>query len=134
VELDLRYKEIISMHSDVVYNSKLNVVSAKATGVLNYEVGKGLVEKILKVAANHKCHKVFCDYSKTQLPASILEIYDNADHFEQWGVPHNFWIAVFYSEDQKVYKFWETVVRNRGFAARVFNDKKVALKWLTNIS
>ena len=122
------------MRSKVVYNTKHNVVRAKATGMLSYEVGKELVEKILKVAANHKCHKVFCDYSKMKLPASILEIYDNADHFEQWGVPHNFWIAVVYSKDQKVYKFWETVVKNRGFAARVFNDKNEALKWLTNIS
>ena len=122
------------MSSDVVYNSKLNVVSAKATGVLKYEVGKRLVEKILKVAANHKCHKVFCDYSKMKLPVSILEIYDNADHFELWGVPRNFLIAVVYSEGQKVYKFWETIVRNRGFAARVFNDKDEALKWLANVT
>ena len=122
------------MSSEVVYNSKHNVVSAKATGVLNYDVGKGLVEKFLKVAVDHKCHKVFCDYSKMKLPVSILEIYDNADHFELWGVPRNFLIAVVYSEGQKVYKFWETIVRNRGFAARVFNDKDEALKWLANVT
>ncbi len=47
------------MDVDVVYSPKLNVVSVKATGALNYEVGKELVKEILKVAANHKCHKCF---------------------------------------------------------------------------
>ena len=69
-----------------------------------------------------------------KLTASLLDIYNNADHFEQWGVPHNLCMAVVYSEDEKAYKFWETVIRNRGFAARVFTDKDEAIGWLTNDS
>ncbi len=60
------------MDVDVVYSPKLNVVSVKATGALNYEVGKKLVKEILKVAANHKCHNVFCDYSNMRLAATPL--------------------------------------------------------------
>lgn len=132
VELDVRYKEIISMSVDIIYNSELNVVSVRATGELNFEAGKTLAQKILKIAAGHECKKVLCNYSNMKLTATPVDLYNNADHLDKWGVPHDFWIAVIYSEDEKAYKFWEIVAKNRGYLGRVFKDKNKALKWLTN--
>ena len=118
------------MGVDIVYNSKLNVVSVKATGELNFEVGITLAEKILEVAGAHGCKKVFCDYSEMKLTATPVDLYNNADHLDKWGVPHDFGIAVVYSENEKAYKFWEIVAKNRGYLARIFNDKDKALEWL----
>ncbi len=120
------------MDLDVVFNSKLNVVSVKATGELNNTTGASIAEKTLETAAKHKCNKVFCDYSNVKVTASFLEIYENPHIINRWEIPHHFKIAVLYSEDEKSFKFWETRMYNTGFVARIFQNEDEALKWLTN--
>ena len=119
------------MGLELVYNPNLDAVCVKATGTLDYEVGKELVEKILKVALKHRCRRVFCDYSEMKLTASSFDIYDNPDHFEQWGVPHDFCVVVVYAERENEYKMWENVARTKGYSAWAFQDKEQAIEWLT---
>lgn len=40
-------------------------------------------------------------------------------------------IALLYSGDLSDHVFMESVARNRGYNLRIFNDKKMALDWLT---
>jgi hypothetical protein len=119
------------MDSDISFNSEINVVCVKATGELNHETGARIAERTLRVIAKHKCNKIFCDYSKMKVTASFWEIYENPILFDLWGIPHNFNIAVIYSQDEDSFKFWEARMQNAGFIVRVFTQEEEALKWLT---
>ena len=111
-------------------NPTRNVLEVRAEGELNSKNARHIARKISEFASKHRCSRVFFDYSQTHLTDSILSIYENPPYMEREGLTRAMRLAVRYERDEQKHRFWETVFRNRGYMARVFNNEDDALQWL----
>lgn len=121
------------MEPHIAYDPEFGVVTVKAEGILNNQVGLVLAQKATDIASKNQCSKILCDYTAMKVTASTLDIYEYPSLAIQMGVPRHIKVAVVYSTDEKSHKFWETVNRNAGFVARVFTLHDEAIKWLVGL-
>ena len=111
-------------------NPTLNVLEVRAKGEMNSDNARQVARRVCEFAAKHDCYRVLFDYVLTYFTDSILSIYENPSRMEQEGLTRTMRLAVCYEQDEQKHRFWETVFRNRGYMARVFNNEDDALQWL----
>jgi hypothetical protein len=119
-ELKSRINYIISSH----------VIHVHAEGNLTSNNGMEVAQQVLRLAEEHKCAHVLCDYRRTTFTESFTGIYENPKRYHAIGFPLRIKIAVIYTNDESKHVFWETVCPNRGFDFRVFKAEDKALNWL----
>ncbi len=82
--------------------------------------------------ARYECSRFLFDMREATVIGSTMDTYRTGARPDADGVPRGqSKTALVYSGDLAEHKFLETVVSNRGYMLRVFDDFDEALKWLT---
>ena len=92
-------------------------------------------ESSLKLAAERGHHLFLSDCSGVTGGSSILPAYEVGDFYSRLPLPRNLREAIVLPRDEAAaagLRFYETTVRNRGFAVRAFADRNQALEWLVS--
>ena len=111
-------------------NSTCHVLEVRAKGEMNSDNAQQVARRISELVLQHRCYRVLFDYVKTHITDSILTIYETPPCMEKEGLTRAMRLAVCYEKDEQKHRFWETVFRNRGYMARVFEKEDDALQWL----
>jgi hypothetical protein len=111
-------------------NPTLHVLEVRAEGEMNSNNAQQIARRISEFASKHDCCRVLFDYVQTHITDSILSIYETPPCMEKEGLTQAMRLAVCYERDEQKHRFWETVFRNRGYMARVFEKEDDALQWL----
>ena len=115
----------------VEYEPARNLIVARVSGVLTNEVRSRVIDQAAAISLAHGCNRLFCDYRDAEYVESTLGIYTYGEEIALRGpIRRQFRIAVLYARDASDHQFWETVMVNRGFLARVFLREEEALTWL----
>ena len=116
---------------NVVYDPKRDLIVARVSGTLSNKVRAEVIDQAAALSVVHDCDRLFCDYRDTEYVETTLGIYTYGEEIDFLSpLRPRFRIAVLYSRDPGAHQFWETVMVNRGFLARVFLSEKDALAWL----
>jgi hypothetical protein len=119
------------LKSRIIYVPSSHIIHAHAEGHLTSSSDMEIALQALRLAKEHKCAHVLCDYTQTTVSESISEIYDYPKRYHAIGLtPTIIKVARMYASDEVEHLFWETVCHNRGFDFRVFKTEEEALNWL----
>jgi hypothetical protein len=102
-----------------------------ANGVKDYEFARRVYTGIHDACIENSCFKVL-GIGKTTRSQSTLEAFDNARLWKDLGFTFQYRIAwvELNSAAMDTAQFIETVLINRGFPVRLFNDIEDARQWL----
>jgi len=128
--LDSQHGNIMQPH--ITFKPELGVVHVIAKGDLNNKVCLDIVKRAFKIAKEHQCKKVMCDFTDMTITESITGIYYYPSLAKSENIPTYLKFAILYSRDEKNFLFWETVCRNQGYYIRVFKDNNAAIEWLAD--
>jgi hypothetical protein len=117
---------------EVGFDSGISLINVKAEGELNGKSSRHLARRFREAARSSGWQRILCDCKATRFTESVIGIYEAPDRLQMEKVPRGLRIAVIYEKDEQKHRFWETVVRNRGFMARVFRNPEDAAKWLND--
>lgn len=122
-ESQLENETVISFEGDYV-----KVIS---NGVKRLKYSTELWKGVVETCREHDCRYIL-GVSYTTKPLRTMEAYKHADLFRELGMTHEYKIAWVESNPETIETtyFVETVLVNRGFTARIFDDEKNALEWL----
>lgn len=79
----------------------------------------------------HNCSQFLFDMRNTTIVGGPIDTFYMAHNPEEIGAKRNYRFAAVYSDDLEQHRFLETVVQNRGFYFRVFNEIDEAIIYLT---
>ncbi len=105
-------------------------ITVKAEGELNGKSSRHLAKCFSEATRRSGWQRILVDCRSIRFTESVIGIYEASDRLQQEGVPRALRIALIYENDEQKHRFWETVVRNRGFMARVFRSPNDAAGWL----
>lgn len=116
----------ITLHNDEHYAEIITSGTAGRNGSL--EMGK----KIVPILMHNKINKVLVDHRKIEkVTGELSEVYNRPKEFVNIGVVRSVKIAeIIRPEHMEFFKFFELVLRNRGYYVSLFHDKESALEWL----
>jgi hypothetical protein len=111
-----------------------NILFVRASGL---DQGPADVEEyasgLLKICLEKGLQRVLCDESAVTTRLNALDTYEIGLFLSRF-VPNTFRIAVvFDSETSFDFRFFESIVVNRGQQIKVFTDAGAARKWLVNL-
>jgi hypothetical protein len=84
------------------------------------------------VLEGHACTRILFDFGEAQIVDSTLRTYETGSRAKDLGYDQKFKAAILYSQDEKKHAFVETVMRNRRYNIRIFQDESTAISWLTD--
>ena len=119
------------MENEIVITFEGDYVKAVANGEKDFDYNTKLWTGIIAECRKNACLKVL-GVAYTTRPLRTMEAYKTAELFRQLGVTHEFRIA-WVEKNPETYDtpyFVETVLVNRGFTARLFDDEARAMDWL----
>ena len=109
------------------------IVVIKTSGVADETSSKEMAKSILKTMAKHLALRCLIDHTDiSSVSGSAVEMYHRPKGLINLGVPFKVKIAEVVLPLHKThFDFLEIVFRNRGFDFRIFNDRELAIQWLT---
>ena len=87
----------------------------------------------IALAKENDCGLFLCDYSRSDVNFSVTDVYDLPELYAAEGLERSARIAVISPQSKagaRVAQFHETVSVNRGWNARLFDERQDALDWL----
>lgn len=117
------------------FDEKTDIYFAIVTGkVIRPHDSIELQHKGIEAGAKNGYTRFLFDMSDAE-----IIIGETTDNFKVGTIPadknrdsRHYKIALLYSGDLRDHTFMESVARNRGYNMRVFNDKSLAVTWLTS--
>ena len=96
------------------------------------EEDKQIHQMIVDLCKEHNCHRVLIDDQKVIYTASIISIYQLAEHYAKVGSPRYIKRAAVVASRayQETNAFFEDTTRNRGINLRLFYRVEDAEEWL----
>ena len=128
--LDARYGNIMQPH--ITFKSELGFVHVIAKGDLNNKIFLNIVKRASKIAEEHQCKKVLCDFTDMTITESTIGIYNYPLLAKSNDIPTYIKCAVLYLSDDENFRFLETVCRNEGYYISIFKDNTAATEWLAD--
>lgn len=116
----------ITLHNDEHYAEI--ITSGTASKDNSFEMAKGIVPILMR----NEINKVLVDHRKIEkVSGELSEVYNRPKEFVNIGVARSVKIAeIIRPEHMAFFKFFELVLRNRGYNVSLFHDKESALEWL----
>jgi hypothetical protein len=110
------------------------IVVIQTHGVADETSSLEMAKNISKTMAEYKVKRCLIDHSAiSSVSGNTIEIYNRPQGLSEIGVPSMVKIAeVVLPEHKEHFDFLETVCRNRGFGFHIFDDRELAIQWLTN--
>jgi len=106
-------------------------VRVVSNGDKDHEVATNVWTEVVRVCEVNHCYRVFGLASSTT-PIEVLDACDHGRFFRDLGVDSKYRMARVETNPEAVdiAAFVETVLFNRGFPGRLFDDESDALEWL----
>jgi hypothetical protein len=120
------------MNMEVAYLDEHDVVRVCWHGAFSGpRDASAMMTQARPVLEEHSCTRILYDLRDAPIVDSAMETYDTGNRAIELGFSRELKAAVLYSLDEKKHRFVETVMVNRGYKIRVFQDESVAIDWLT---
>jgi len=115
------------------FDKECNTCVIKVSGEVNRpQDSQTLMALAQSLKAEHGCSKFLYDLRRSRIISSTMDTFETGISPKDVGFKrHDFQIALVYSGDMNEHRFMETVLVNRGFNVKVFDDMKEAENWLT---
>jgi len=127
-KLEAKYGNITQ--PQITFNSELGVAYVIAAGALNNTFCLDIFKKAARIAEEHECNKVMCDFSDMTFTESVFNIYNLPSLARAENIPKFLEIAILYSSDEENFQFFENVCRNNGYNVSIFKDSDSVIEWL----
>jgi hypothetical protein len=117
----------------VEYDSELGIIHSVYAGRITADDFKEGTLKAISLAKKHKTYLILIDDSRLESAVSTNEIYEMPLFYDVVKASRRSRMALILPASGPIredVKFYETVCRNRGWVARVFNEHQKALEWL----
>lgn len=108
-------------------------VKVISNGEKNIEVATRIWTEVVKVCEKHDCYRVL-GIADTTVPMDIMDAYDHGKLLDELGLKKKYriaWVEKNPVAFNSVY-FIETVLINRSFTVRLFDDPADAKSWLVH--
>ena len=120
------------MEWTITFLPEERIVVIKTSGVADEKSSNEMAKSISKIMAKHLALRCLIDHTDiSSVSGSVVEMYDRPKGLINI-VPFKIKIAeVVLPIHKKHFDFLEIVFRNRGFNFRIFDDRELAIQWLT---
>ena len=107
------------------------IVHVQVTGVADVDSANAMVSEAFSAATKWNCTRFLVDGPDVDFSLGNVEIYDRPEALKDHGIlPGRHSLAYVFSGQMDKMRFFENVLRNRGFTARIFSDVESATEWL----
>ena len=125
---------VSDMLREITYLEEFDVLRLRTSGVYRLD---GEIETLKRLAAALKqraCRRLLIDHRRTEVITRTIDTLERPAEYEHiWGDPatvRSIRSAIVFAEINESYRFLETVIRNRGWNTRIFDDYDEALACL----
>jgi hypothetical protein len=119
------------MTREITYLEDKGVVQLRTSGTYEMEAEVETLERMAAELRKHNCNKCIFDHRETDVIARTMTSYDRSALYEEiWG-DRSTRAAIVFKELNEDFRFLETVLRNRGWSVRIFDDYDAAMDWLS---
>ena len=121
------------MEWTIDYLEEEGIVSAKASGVMDWDEHKRFAEELYPLAKKHGAHRILIDFREVVTKFTILQIDDLPKMLKEMGVGPEFKIASVYdlsSPRGHEFTFFNNVATLLSITVKQFEDKDEAIAWL----
>ena len=114
------------------YMEEDGIVLVKLYDPITWDEIMKMTEEALSFGHNNKAHSFLIDHRNAETHLSILQLDELPHVHKAMGVNTTDKIAVLYkqSDEEKVFKFIQSVYKIASFNYRVFTDENGAIAWL----
>jgi len=123
------------MLREISYLEDLDVVQLRTSGTYELSVETETLKGLAAALREHRCRNILADHRQADVIAKTMKSYERPFLYEQiWGDSETISqikTAVVFKEITDDYRFYETVLQNRGWNLTIFDDYDEALNWLT---
>ncbi len=112
---------------------KDGIITAKTSGIMDWDEHKRFAEELFPLANKHGVHKILIDFREMVPRFTILQIDDLPNMLMEIGVAPGFQIASVYdpkSPHSHEFKFFANVANLLSIKVKQFKDPDEALDWL----
>lgn len=115
----------------IKHNSITGITQITTNGEFDVQLINKMMKAIIASVDKNKSNGLIIDHSNAIINISIVETFERPKHFDNMGIPRNAKIALIITDDQReAFKFFETVLVNRGFQIKAFHKIDEAENWL----
>lgn len=114
----------------VRYDSEDALLVVELRGEFDAHVLSASTAAMVKELPRSGCQRILMDHRNALPHLSVVEQFKRPEVAAGLGVPKTCSLALVYREDHELYRFIETVGRNRGFRVRIFPTIEEAVEWL----
>ena len=122
------------MLREISYLEDLDIVQLRTSGTYELSSEVDTLRKLATALKKHQCRKILADHRLANVIAETFETYGRPTLYEEiWGdesTISQIRTAVVFNEITDDYRFYETVLQNRGWNLNIFDDYEHALTWL----
>lgn len=121
------------MSLNVEYNNETGIVESILSNSISLEELYMMTYQSLALAKKHNSTKLLCDASNSINDIFIKHALELENVYEEEGLSKNVKIAVvepIENKSKKFVSFYETACINKGWNAKVFPNRQLALEWL----
>ena len=123
------------MLREISYHEDLDIVQLRTSGTYELSVETETLKRLAEALKEHQCRKILADHRQADVIAKTMKSYERPFLYEQiWGdskTISQIKTAVVFKEITDDYRFYETVLQNRGWNLEIFDDYDEAMNWLT---
>jgi len=113
------------------YDVKNQCVIGKMVGDARVNTIMEYAGKLIEFGAQHKCDRFLSDFREAEVGfVTTLDTYEFPETLDSQGLKRTMKRAIVTNEITDSYRFYETVLTNRGYNTKVFTDYDKALEWL----
>ncbi len=108
-------------------------VIVNGSGRLGLEDLKGTVRGAADLLARNKARRVLLDCSEAILDVKVLDVFYLPEWYQKTGFPASAKIALVLPrtrQSSRMFEFYETVCRNKGYTCKLFQNQRSAEQWL----
>ena len=112
---------------------KSNIIHITTKGNMTVEMLNKMVMEALENSKKYNSLSFLVDHRKVIVKCSFRDAFDRPKELQTLGLPRKSRVAEVVSESNlEIFRFFETVSRNRGYQIQIFKDIKPAKEWLCN--
>jgi hypothetical protein len=115
------------------YLEKDRIVTAKITGLMDWDSHEKFAQEMFAFASKNKSHKILIDFFEMTPNFTILQIDDMPKLMREIGFGPEFRIAALYnpsSPKSNEFTFFKNVASIMSLRVQQFSDKEKAIAWL----
>ncbi len=117
---------------EMAYSADYEILLVTVAGKYSISKDTEVAETVISELLEKKCTKCIVDYRNADFSAETLPTIERSDFYKTQNIPKSITLAAVFKEQSNDARFLETVLRNRGWAIRIFTDFDKAMEWIAD--